>query len=355
MLISLGIPCLLIALMIFIFVRFQATPQSTFQSSVQSTWQLAPQPTPLQLPPQPVVVQSTPQTTTQSTPQTKPQSTPQPPLQGQNGVSPFLFGVNLDAQITVNAAAAKQLNVQTIRLGASSTYTQNLQMIKNLGLTPLIILRGCGVTDPVQRLSQNIGMIQTAQSIFGANTKLYYEFANENDLQCNYTSAQYTQMWNAEVPQLKNLAPSSWFIGPVNFQYNPPFVASFMHNAVPKPDAISWHEYTCKSTSPASACIANIASWTTHIAKTRAAIQANGDTVPPIMITEWNYSPDSGTITDNKHNDAAFMTQWTTMALQTLAANHIFASYQFDVSNVTPLVGSPQGDAFRTGYLQLIH
>lgn len=57
---------------------------------------------------------------------------------------------------------------------------------------------------------------------------------------------------------------------------------------------------------------------------------------------------------DNKHNDPAFMRQWTTRALQTLAANHVFASYHFNVSNATPLIGSAQGQAFQTMFQQLV-
>jgi hypothetical protein len=50
------------------------------------------------------------------------------------------------------------------------------------------------------------------------------------------------------------------------------------------------------------------------------------------MITEWNYAPDT-VQNDGKNNDSAFMTTWTTRALQTLAANGVFAAMQYAATN----------------------
>lgn len=271
------------------------------------------------------------------------------------GVSPLLFGANIDSQIAGNPAAIKDLHVQTIRMGDGPHFASNLQAIQRMGLAPLVIIHGCGVADPIQRVTVDTNMVKTAQHIFGgANARVYYELGNENDLQCGLSASVYTHMWNTLIPGLKQLAPHSWFGGPVNFQKNPPYVAYFVHHATPRPDFVSWHEYTCGSGSPDSYCLQHIENWTTHITDTKNAITANGDPIPPMMITEWNYAPDGGVMNDNKHNDPAFMSQWTTRALQTLAANHVFASYHFNVSNATPLIGSAQGQAFQTVFQQLV-
>lgn len=56
-----------------------------------------------------------------------------------------------------------------------------------MGLAPLVIIHGCGVADPIQRVTVDMTMVKTAQHIFGgANARVYYELGNENDLQCGY-------------------------------------------------------------------------------------------------------------------------------------------------------------------------
>ncbi len=88
-------------------------------------------------------------------------------------------------------------------------------------------------------------------------------------------------------------------------------------------------------------------------------MQANVGKVYPIMITEWNYAgnADPG---DAKHGDGQFMSNWTAKALQTLAANRIFASMQYSLTN-TPMALindantiTPQGNVFRDQYQTMI-
>jgi len=284
------------------------------------------------------------------------------------GVSPLIWGVNIDHQISTSTRAqalAKQLGVHTIRVGDTSggapppAFYSKVQIIKDMGLVPLIILHGGGIADPAQRLTIDITMVNKIQQIFGGpKARVYYELGNENDLNPGMNASSYTAMWNALMPMLKPLAPHSWFGGPVNFQQNPSYIAYFVHNAHPRPDFISWHEYTCGPGSPASYCIRHIDNWTTHISNTRNAIAANGDPVPPIMISEWNYSA-FGISGDGKSNDPVFLAQWTTKALQTLVANDVFAAYHFNVEGVLGLVDSSnnpavQGQAFHTAYQHLI-
>jgi hypothetical protein len=275
-------------------------------------------------------------------------------------VSPLLFGANLDRQIATSPHAqtlAKQLGLRTIRIGDNSDgkflpeFYNKAQTIKDMGLIPLIILHGGGITDPTQRLTLDIDMVNNIQQIFGGpDVEVYYELGNENDLNPGMDAHAYTAMWNTLLPTLKPLAPHSWFGGPVNFQQNPAYISYFVHNAHPRPNFVSWHEYTCGRDEPASHCINHIDNWPTHVKNTRNAITANGNPVPPIMITEWNYSP-AGISGDGKSNNPLFLEQWTTKALQTLAANNIFASYHFNVEEVLGLVDNNnnptvQGQAF---------
>src|SRR5579859_1828125 len=263
------------------------------------------------------------------------------------GTSPLIFGANLDRQISTSPhaqALVKQLGLRTIRLGDTTNGTSlaefynQAQTIKDMGLVPLIILHAGGIADPEQRRTIDIAMVSKIQQIFGGpNVEVYYELGNENDLNPGMDASAYTAMWNTLLPTLKPLAPHSWFGGPVNFQQNPAYIAYFVHNAQPKPNFISWHEYTCSREAPASDCLKHIDNWTTHVTDTHNAITANRDAVPPIMITEWNYSP-TGITGDGKSSDPLFLEQWTTKALQTLAANNVFASYHFNVEEVLGLV-----------------
>jgi hypothetical protein len=263
-------------------------------------------------------------------------------------VSPYICGANIDPQLAESLDTAKAMGVTTVRFGPDANYDKYLRAVKNAGLQPMIILRGASVVDPAQRLALNKQLVREAQQVFGFNTRLFYEVGNENDLESGLGPNDYTAMWNNMIAELKQLAPNSWFGGPVNYQANPVYTATFVHGAVPKPDFIAWHEYTCSSTAPGAECIQHIENWAGHIANIRDAIQANTDPVPPMMVTEWNYAPDGGVSTDDKHGAPAFMTNWTTTALKTLIDENVYGAYQFNVSNATPLMDSSQGVAFQT-------
>jgi hypothetical protein len=262
--------------------------------------------------------------------------------------SPFLCGANLDPLLAANLIAAKQLGLTTVRFPDDEHFSANLALVKAAGLQPLIILHGSGIANPTERLASDIRLVSAAQQTFGTDFRVFYEIGNENDLESGLNATDYVAMWNVLVPRLKQLAPDSWFGGPVNYQANAAYAATLVHLASPKPDFVSWHEYTCPSSDPAATCIAHIHNWTTHVAQVINAIQANNDQIPPLMVTEWNYAPDGAVAHDDKHQVSAFMSAWTTTALQTLIASNVFGSYQFNVSNSTPLLGTAQGQAFHT-------
>ncbi len=282
-------------------------------------------------------------------------------------VSPLLFGTNLglfdsNDQVLTSATTRSQLlsmHVRIVRMPIRSnlseaTEIQAAQMIKSLGAIPLVVLRGA--VDPTV-LADDSRTVSDMNNIFG-NGVVYYEYGNEEDL-LGVDVNGYTSSWNAVVPSLKRLALNGQFVGPVNFQYDRTYLTTFLQNANPRPNEVSWHEYTCDDSWASSTCISHIANWSNHFADARAAMQSVIGTSLPIMITEWNYAPNA-VPNDGKNNDSAFMSTWTATALQTLAANGIFASMQYSCTNTAiPMVSSGntatvQGTTFASQYQAMI-
>lgn len=213
----------------------------------------------------------------------------------------------------------------------SLTDAQNLQAlnaIKNAGAAPLVIVHGACVSDPYTPDNHWLSLVA---QVFGTGP-VYVEYGNEEDLGCNggagISATTYQASWNSVVPRLKANYPTYKFIGPVNFQANPTYIATFVNGANPQPDFISWHEYTCSSTDSNSTCLGNISHWATHVVNTNAAVQnAIGHTIP-IMITEWNLDPQS----DSRYSDQAFIQQWTTAALNELSSltgSGLYAAFNY--------------------------
>jgi hypothetical protein len=292
-------------------------------------------------------------------------------------ISPLIFGTNMSLFASASTdqmldspatqKALQQIHVQIIRMPVRPGVSEALEIkaaeaIKQIGAVPLVILNGPLVADP---LSIDRKIVQDMKQIFG-KAIVYYEFGNEEDLQ-GVPMQRYTTSWNTIIPQLKQLAPNAHFIGPVSYKYNRGNLTAFLQQAQPHPDEVSWHEYVCGSNSQPEPCINGIDAWTDHIHDARDTMQQTIGAVLPIMITEWNYAPDlnvlpNGQVTSNdgKHDSATFMTTWTTKALQTLAANHVFASMQYAATNTPlPMIGldnkiTPQGAAFQQMYQQII-
>src|ERR1700730_11562569 len=263
-------------------------------------------------------------------------------------------GTNLDPNLRGNLGSARSLlHVSSVRFAHNDpNLVSDARAVHAAGLQPIVIMTGCSVSDPTVRLTANKTLLKQMHQVFGA-ASIWWELGNENDLQCGLSATQYTTMWNRGISALRLMFPQDRFGGPVNFQANPTYIAYFVRHATPKPDFISWHEYTCASTHRANNCIRNVATWTTHVRTTRQDIAAVGLRAPPIYITEYNYAPDGRVCADAMHNDPTFITQWTTTALRTLAGNNVAESYQFDTANCLPLEtpsGSltPQGRVFAT-------
>lgn len=289
-------------------------------------------------------------------------------------VSPLLFGTNMglftaNDQVVTSATTRslmQQIHVRIVRIPLrrslpNDAEVQALQAIKSIGAVPLVVLNG--LRNP-NVLADDTRMIQNTISVFG-NSLVYYEFGNEDDWN-GITIERYTQGWNTLIPQFKRLAPNGKFIGPVSYQYDHNNLTTFLQGANPRPDAISWHEYTCSYKDQAADCLAHLSRWTVHISDARAVMQATLGKTLPIMITEWNYAADQSTqsngqpIADGKYDNTAFITQWTSEALHILAANGVFASMQYSVTNTAlSLIASdntltPQGMAFQSLYQAIV-
>jgi hypothetical protein len=282
-------------------------------------------------------------------------------------VSPLLFGTNMglfnsNDQVLTSATTRsllQQMHTRIIRMPVRSTLSEATeiaaaQMIKSIGAIPLVVLRGA-VDATV--LADDSRIVNDMNNIFG-NNLVFYEYGNEEDL-LGVDVTGYTASWNAVVPQLKHIALQGQFVGPVNFQYNRTYLTTFLQHANPRPDEVSWHEYTCDDSWSSQICISHIANWTNHFNDARSAMTAAIGTALPIMITEWNYAPNA-VPNDGKNNDSAFMSTWTSTALQTLAANRIYASMQYSCTNTAiPMISSGnaptvQGLAFQGVYQQII-
>ncbi len=302
-------------------------------------------------------------TVTQNVGTETPQQTATP-----GAVSPLIFGTNAslfdgnDQLLNSTAAQAllPQLHMRIIRMPTRTslplaTLTQMAQIIKNSGATPLIILQGEAINP--NALDYDTQVINNMNTIFG-NSIVYYEYGNEEDLQ-GVSADRYVASWNSVIPRLQSIAHNAQFVGPVNYQYDPNYLRAFLQQANPRPAAVSWHEYSCDVNADNNTCIANIDHWTNHIANARSIMKATLGGELPIMITEWNFAANA-TGRDAKSNDSNFITNWTTRALQTLAANRVFAAMQYAVTNsASPLIRndntlSAQGQAFQSEYQKMI-
>jgi hypothetical protein len=239
--------------------------------------------------------------------------------------------------------------------------TDNLKLlnaIKNAGARPEVIVHGnCPVGTGDTTRSNNL--LNLVDQVFPTGN-YYVEYGNEEDLiNCSppgthtYDHGQdastYAGGWNRDVPMLKANHPRALFMGPVNFQYNGRYVETFLRNAVPRPDGVSWHEYECAPTNSDQTCLNHIARLSIRLDDygTRAAAVGYK---PPVWITEWNL--DSGA--DSRYS-TSFIQTWTQQMLAKLeseiTAGRIAVAEQYAMAESHPLFNSDnsltlQGQAF---------
>jgi hypothetical protein len=286
-------------------------------------------------------------------------------------ISPFLFGTNMalfhdtDEPILNSAATRQQLKnigVRIIRMPVRTTLKPSTEIaaardIKAIGASALVVMHGPEFKDaPLFDADQQV--ISNITGVFG-NQPVYFEFGNESDLNGIDVNA-YIAKWNQIIPLLKKQFPTARFIALDNYQFTRLYLKTFLQQANPLPDGVSWHEYTCSVKWSAAFCLANIDTWPVHFAQARAAMKEAIGKELPIWISEWNYTSDQAVINgqpinDGKYNDPAFMKAWTTKAMQALVDGRVFAAMQYFATNLPmALVSNDQvaleGQIFQQNY-----
>lgn len=277
-------------------------------------------------------------------------------------VSPYLWGTNLvtmddqDRFLTEDAMLEQMraVHVGMIRFPNRlhpPVYRAAAKRIKQLGMLPLAIL-------PYDNLEAGLLMIEDLNAIF-EDEVVYYEFGNERDgtwFGPYQSAADYTVAWNRVIPTLKARARNARFVGPVNYHADPEYIGHFVQHATVRPDAVSWHEYTCPSDAPDQLCLEKIERWPLHIEETRRAMdEAIGEELP-IIISEWNWNPLN--TPDLRMQDYAFIYRWTRRVFEVLVEGQIFASCQYCITNFDGLAMlddtthklTGQAEAFRDSF-----
>lgn len=260
----------------------------------------------------------------------------QAPSKGPSPIaaSPLLFGTNIDLLDKKNTALTSQavrnaltsLPVRIVRMpvhsdASESAVKQAVDYVVN-GLKSQLLLNLRDLSGP-DALKDQERIVQAVKQAAG-NKLIYYEYGNEDDLY-GLPAEQYSAIWNQMVPALKRLAPQSQVIGPATYHYDGAYLRAFLQRAVPRPDAVSWHEYTCDGNSSTNECLQHLNDWKEHADAARQVMKAVTGKELPIMITEWNYTPE----TSPQSDDESFVRQWTSMALMDLARAGVTASMQF--------------------------
>ena len=275
-------------------------------------------------------------------------------------ISPLLFGTNMSLfhdndEPILNSEATRQrlkdIGVRVIRMPTRSslnpqTEVRAAQAIKEIGAVPLIVMNGPEFKGgPL--LESDMNTLNLLMPVFGNKELVYFEFGNESDLN-GIKVEQYVSAWNVVIPSLKEAFPNARFIAPDNYQFTRRYLKTFLQEAQPRPDGVSWHEYTCSVNWTADFCLSLLNTWPIHFAQARAAMREAIGTELPIWISEWNYASDqqltnNKPVDDGKYNNPIFINTWTTKAMELLQENRIFASLQYYATDEPmPLVSNGQ-------------
>jgi hypothetical protein len=248
-----------------------------------------------------------------------------------SSASPLIFGTNLDLSANRDQALATlspalvNVPVRSVRLTPSSSLKdatlKNIALtLKNMDVVPIIVLQDLLTPNA---MATNMRIVKTMQSAFADET-VRYEYGDEEDALA-VSAETYTAGWNKTIPELKKLASGAIFLGPVTYRFDSTYLKTFLQNAKPQPDEISWHEYSCNNNWDNETCFDHINDWTQHIQIARELMQATMGKEVHIIISAWNYAANSQ-VNDDKSKDATFIKNWNTRALQILAKNGVFAA-----------------------------
>ncbi len=161
---------------------------------------------------------------------------------------------------------------------------------------------------------------------------LMYEFGNEPDYG-GIAAGTYLQQWNRVVPLLRHINPTAKFIGPTLSSANLDYLQTFLTGVEASkvlPDAISFHWYPCFQNSEA-ACLKKVNSVAQEAQEVRGLVRSILGRDLPVGITEWNFDP--GNPPPSYGDTDAFMSQFTSQALQFMVRAGISFACQFDAAS----------------------
>jgi hypothetical protein len=263
----------------------------------------------------------------------------QPSALAAPSISPYVWGTNLslyngeDFFLTNQATIrlTQQIHVQLIRFpyrGNLAVTEAAARQIAAIHATPLLIL-----PYGLEQRNTDLQLIQMMNSIFGTQQPVYYEYGNEPDVPANggIKAAAYTASWNTVIAQIKPLARTARFIGPATSHADAAYLNTFLKQATPRPDAVSWHEYTCGTKDPDTICIQGITQWGTHVQEARDTMQQGIGTPLPIMLTEYNWNPNAQN--DPRATNSTFLAAWMSAAIAELIKSNVFAANQYVLTN----------------------
>jgi len=213
---------------------------------------------------------------------------------------------------------------------------KRLTQIQDIGATCLGILSMRDMT-----LDQQV--VKTA----GGRCQLY-EFGNEPDNPGNpdaMSASAYANLWNIIIPTLRQIAPQAKFFGPAVAYPDTAYISTFLQaTQANAPDGVTFHMYPCTDVDAQTCLSQSVNTYASSAQKVRDTVmQVLGRTLP-IGVTEWN---------DNwkdqakpEESDPNFMSQFTTLSLQSLMQGQVAFANQYSI-------GNGQGDNSPGGHLFL--
>lgn len=261
----------------------------------------------------------------------------------KQGVSSFLFGTNdtqewsgsnietspaiqqalKDAHFTLMRTFFFDKSLADGHATSDAEIEQRLKTIENSGMTCLGVLFNIF----------NVDFDKHVVTYAGPRCQIY-EFGNESDYN-GISIEAYLQQWNKVIPLLRHINPNARFIGPVTSddQETDGFMRAFLLGVKASgvlPDAVSFHWYPCYRDTEES-CLAKANSYGQVALGVRALVKEILGKDLPVGITEWNFDP--GNPPPAYGENADFITQFSTSALQSMMQAGVAFACQFDVAS----------------------
>lgn len=252
----------------------------------------------------------------------------------KNRISSFLFGTtdtyewsdhNLQTEPAIQQAL-KDAGFTVVRSffpdnATDAVIEKRVQTIENTGA------RCLGVIPNIHNQTFNEHLVR----YLGSRCQMY-EFGGEPDYN-GISAADFVAAWNKTIPALRSINPAAKFFGPTTSYPNYDYIKQFLQGVKASnvlPDSISIDYYPCWHDTK-EGCLAKAGDYGNVAHRTRELAQSVLGRDIPISFTEWNYDP--GNPPPAYGDDAAFITEFTAAALQSMMAAHVELAAQFDAAS----------------------